>query len=242
MNFILVIPARYNSERFRGKPLVDINGLPMIIRTYNQCKKAVDEKKIYIATDDTRIKKVCEKKNINVVMTSKRCLTGTDRIAEVSKKIKSNIYINVQGDEPIFNPKDIKNLIKNAKRYPNEIINGYTKIKKEKIFRSANIPKVVFRKDGRLLYMSRAPIPTTKKNEFINAWKQVCAYSLPRKALIAFSSIKQKTPLEKIEDCELLRFIELGFDVRMIKMSNISIYVDDKKDLEEVKKILKRRK
>lgn len=62
MNFILVIPARYNSERFRGKPLVDINGLPMIIRTYNQCKKAVDEKKIYIATDDTRIKKVCEKK------------------------------------------------------------------------------------------------------------------------------------------------------------------------------------
>ena len=242
MNFILVIPARYNSGRFPGKPLADINGLPMIIRTYNQCKKAVDAKKIYVATDDLRIKRLCEKENINVVMTSKKCLTGTDRIAEVSKKIKSDVYINVQGDEPVFNPKDIKNLIKKAKKYPNEIINGYTKIKKEKTFRSGNIPKVVFRKDGRLLYMSRAPIPTTKKKNFIVAWRQVCAYSLPKKALSAFASSEKKTRLEKIEDCELLRFIELGFDIRMIKMSNVSISVDVKKDLIEVKKILKRKK
>ena len=90
--------------------------------------------------------------------------------------------------------------------------------------------------------MSRAAIPTTKKNKYINAFRLVCAYSLPKKALTKFALSKQKTPLEKIEDIETLRFIELGFSVRMIKMSNVSVSVDIKKDLTEVKKILKRRK
>ena len=197
MNFILVIPARYNSGRFPGKPLADINGLPMIIRTYNQCKKAVDAKKIYVATDDLRIKRLCEKENINVVMTSKKCLTGTDRIAEVSKKIKSDVYINVQGDEPVFNPKDIKNLIKKAKKYPNEIINGYTKIKKEKTFRSGNIPKVVFRKDGRLLYMSRAPIPTTKKKKLYCCLETSLCLFTTQKSLECVCIIRKKNTFRK---------------------------------------------
>ncbi len=240
MNFVIVIPARYASGRFPGKPLIDINGLPMIIRTYNQCLKAANKKKVFVATDDLRIKNICESKNINVVMTSKRCLTGTDRIAEFAKKVKANVYINVQGDEPIFNPLDIKNLIKESKKYPNDIINGYTKIRDEKQFRSGNVPKVVLRKDGRLLYMSRSPIPATKKHKFITAWRQVCAYSLPRKALKAFSANK-KTPLEQIEDCELIRFLELGFEIRMIKMTGVSIPVDIKEDLVKVKKILKKK-
>ena len=239
INFVIVIPARYASGRFPGKPLVDINGLPMIIRTYNQCLKATNKKKIFVATDDLRIKDLCQSKNINVVMTSKKCLTGTDRIADFAKKIKADVYINVQGDEPIFNPLDIKNLIKETKKYPNDIINGYTKIKDEKQFRSGNVPKVVFRKDGRLLYMSRSPIPATKKQKFISAWRQVCAYALPKKALKKFSHNKKKAPLEKIEDIEILRFLELGLEVRMLKMSNMSIPVDVKSDLEKVKKFLK---
>ena len=89
MKYYLVIPARYNSKRFPGKPLVDICGVPMIIRTYNQCKKVVPESKILVATDDKRIKKVCDNEKINVIMTSKKCLTGTDRIAEVAKKFKA---------------------------------------------------------------------------------------------------------------------------------------------------------
>lgn len=242
MNFVIVIPARYASGRFPGKPLADINGLPMILRTYNQCLKATNKKKIFVATDDLRIKNLCKSKNINVVMTSKKCLTGTDRVAEFAKKIKADVYINVQGDEPIFNPTDIKNLIHETKKYPNDVINGYTKIKDEKQFRSGNVPKVVFRKDGRLLYMSRSPIPVTKKQKFITAWRQVCAYSLPRKALIAFSATKKKTPLEQIEDCELIRFLELGFEIRMIKMTSVSIPVDIKEDLAKVKKILKKNK
>tara|TARA_Y100000294_G_scaffold146215_1_gene141679 strand:+ start:121 stop:843 length:723 start_codon:yes stop_codon:yes gene_type:complete len=239
MTYIIVIPARYKSTRLPGKPLIDINGIPMIVRTFNRCAKVINRKKIYVATDDISIKKVCERKNIKTIMTSSKCLTGTDRIAEVSKKIKADSYINIQGDEPIFDPNDIKKLLKYAKKFPNEIINGYSRIKNEKMFRDANVPKVVFRKDGRLLYMSRASIPTTKKYKFITAWRQVCAYSLPSKALSAFSSVKKKTLLENMEDCELLRFIELGFNIRMIKMSDKSIAVDTKKDLSEVRKILK---
>ena len=239
MEYYLVIPARYNSKRLPGKPLMDICGIPMIIRTYNQCKKIVDKSKILIATDDKRIQKVCEKEKIKVVMTSKQCLTGTDRIAEVAKRFKADFYLNVQGDEPICNPVDIKKLLITAKKYPKTIINGYTAIKDKELFFSGHIPKVVFRKDGRLLYQSRAAIPTTKDKKFIKAWRQVCIYSLPYKSLVAFKSVKTKTPLEQLEDCELLRFLELGHEIKMIKMSDKSVAVDTKKNLKDVINIIK---
>ena len=238
MKYYLVIPARYNSKRFPGKPLVNICGTPMIIRTYNRCKKIVPESKILIATDDLRIKKVCEKEKINVIMTSKKCLTGTDRIAEVAKKFKADFYLNVQGDEPICNPVDIKKLLITAKKYPKTIINGYTAIKNKKLFHSGHIPKVVFRNDGRLLYQSRAAIPTTKDKKFVKAWRQVCIYSLPYKSLMAFKSVNKKTTLEQLEDCELLRFLEIGHEIKMIKMSDKSVSVDTKKNLNEVIKII----
>ena len=239
MEYYLVIPARYNSKRLPGKPLMDICGIPMIIRTYNQCKKIVDKSKILIATDDKRIQKVCEKEKIKVVMTSKKCLTGTDRIAEVAKRFKADFYLNVQGDEPICNPVDIKKLLITAKKYPKTIINGYTAIKDKELFFSGHIPKVVFRKDGRLLYQSRAAIPTTKDKKFIKAWRQVCIYSLPYKSLVAFKSVKTKTPLEQLEDCELLRFLELGHEIKMIKMTDKSVAVDTKKNLKDVINIIK---
>ena len=239
MNYYLVIPARYSSKRFPGKPLVNICGIPMIIRTFNQCKKVVPISKILVATDDKRIRRVCEENKIKVVMTSKNCLTGTDRIAEVSKKFKANFYLNVQGDEPLCNPSDLKKLLRFALKNPNKIINGYTEIKDIRLFKSGHIPKVVFRKDGRLLYQSRAPIPTTKNKKFIKAWRQVCIYSFPYKLLKKFNSIKKKTPLEKIEDCELLRFLEIGYEIKMIKMSDKSIAVDTKKNLNEVIKKIK---
>ena len=88
LNFLLVIPARYKSERLPGKPLVSINGIPMIVRTYNQCKKVVSESKILVATDHKKIFNLCKRNKINVIMTSKKCLTGTDRVAEVAKKNK----------------------------------------------------------------------------------------------------------------------------------------------------------
>tara|TARA_A100001015_G_C14914932_1_gene681952 strand:- start:96 stop:821 length:726 start_codon:yes stop_codon:yes gene_type:complete len=233
-NFLLVIPARYNSKRLPGKPLIDIKGIPMVLRTYNQCKKAVHPSKILIATDHKKIFRLCRKKNINVIMTSKKCLTGTDRIAEVAKKIKKKFYINVQGDEPICNPSDIKKIISYAKKYPNSVINGFTEIKELNTFNSPHVPKVIFRNNGDLIYMSRAPIPSNKKKRLIKAWRQVCIYSFPYKSLKAFSNLTKKTPLEKIEDLELNRFIEIGHKVKMIKLSNKSIAVDTKDDLKKV--------
>ena len=124
----VIIPARYKSSRLEGKPLIDLNGIPMIVRTYRQCLKAVSANKIYIATDNSLIKKVCDKEGAQVIMTSSECLTGTDRVAEVSEKIEADTYINVQGDEPIFNPEDLKLLISEIKKNPEEIITGYISI------------------------------------------------------------------------------------------------------------------
>ena len=240
MNYYLVIPARFKSKRLPGKPLLDICGIPMIIRTFNQCKKVVPASKIIVATDDKRIEDRCKKEGIKTLMTSKNCLTGTDRIAQVAKKFKANFYLNIQGDEPLCNPADIKKLLKEALKFPKLIINGYTQIKDKKLFYSGHIPKLVFRNDGRLLYQSRAPIPTTKDKKFVKSWRQVCIYSLPYKPLMKFYSTKKKTQLELMEDCELLRFLELGYEIKMIRMSDKSISVDTKESLNEVRKIIKK--
>jgi len=238
MSYIVVIPARYESTRLPGKPLIDLSGLPMIVRTYRQCVKSVSPNKVYVATNHHQIKKVCETNGIQVVMTSDNCLTGTDRVAEVAMQVEVDTYINVQGDEPLFNPNDLRLLIEAVKANPQEVINGYCQIREESLFRSTSIPKVVIRPDGRLLYMSRAPIPTNKSAGFENAWRQVCAYAYPQKALMAFSERLDKTPLEAVEDIEILRFLELGWEVRMVLMSEDSISVDNPEDRLRVEKII----
>jgi 3-deoxy-manno-octulosonate cytidylyltransferase (CMP-KDO synthetase) len=238
MKIILVIPARFQSSRLPGKPLIDFYGKSMIQRTYEKCAIVFDPKSIFVATDDEKIFKHCENLNIQVVMTSIDCLTGTDRVAEFALLNDADYYINVQGDEPLINPDDILKVIENVKKYNGEIINGYAPIENEKHYNSISIPKVVFRPDGRLLYMSRSPIPGNKTNTFIKSWRQICIYAFPKEALIRYKLEKEKTVLESIEDIEILRFMELGFDVRMIELSTNSIAVDTLEDLEEVKKII----
>ena len=238
MNYIVVIPARYKSSRLEGKPLIDLNGIPMIIRTYRQCLKAVPSNLIYIATDHNLIKKTCSKEGVQVVMTSSNCLTGTDRVAEVSEKIHAETYVNVQGDEPLFNPDDLKLLLKEIKKYPNDIITGYCEIDNELMHKDIHVPKVVIRPDGRLLYASRAPIPSNKLNTFQKGWRQVCAYAFPKAVLKIFSSVKKKTELEEIEDIEYLRFLELGLEVRTLRMSKKSLAVDTPEDVILAKKMI----
>lgn len=238
MRSILVIPARFKSTRFPGKPLTDILGKSMIQRVYEQCIQAFPRDDIYVATEDERIKNHCDEHGIQCLMTSKNCLTGTDRIAEVAEIIDADYYINVQGDEPLFNPEDIKYLINKIPEHKGEIINGYCKIDNEDDYRSVSTPKVVFRPDGRLLYMSRSPIPGNKSNKFSLSYRQVCAYAFPKKALKEFSKSNGKTLLENEEDIEILRFLELGYEVRMVEMSNISIPVDHHDDLQKVIKKL----
>ena len=232
--YIVVIPARFASSRLPGKPLINILGKTMIQRVYERCLKVIPNDLIYIATEDQRIQKVAEKFGANVIMTSKDCKTGTDRVAEVSQKVLAEYYINVQGDEPVFNPNDILDTIAAIDQFNGEVINGYCQIKELDLFLSLSIPKVVFRPDGRLMYMSRNPIPGNKKVVFNYGFRQVCIYAFPYDLLKNFKKSKFKTPLEKEEDIEILRFLELGFDVRMIELSNDSISVDQEEDIIKV--------
>ena len=111
-DFLLVIPARYKSSRFPGKPLIDINGKSMLRRVWEKCVESSSEKNVIIATDDARIEEHCLQFGMNSIMTSENCLTGTDRVAEVAKKIDADFYVNVQGDEPLINPRDIEAVVR----------------------------------------------------------------------------------------------------------------------------------
>ena len=235
MNFVLIIPARYKSSRFPGKPLTILKGKSMIRRVYDQCLKAVPRDSIYVATEDRRIADHCKKNNIQFIMTSDECLTGTDRLCEVSKLVEADYYINIQGDEPLFNPNDINILIQELSKQKNlyDVYCGYCSIDSEDTFFSFNMPKVIFNKRKELIYMSRAPIPSNKKNEFRKGFRQVCGYAFSKKSLEIFD-IKSKTYFESIEDIELLRFIELGVKIKMVEMSKKSIPVDVKEDIKKV--------
>ena len=166
LKILIVIPARFKSTRFPGKPLVDINGKSMLRHVWEKCVQALNENNVIVATDDKRIEDHCNDQKIQVMMTSEKCLTGTDRIFEVAKRKSADIYINVQGDEPLILPQDIELIIKEAKKEPNKVINAMCPIRDNNDFKSPNVPKVVTRNDSTLLYMSRAPIPTNKHHGF----------------------------------------------------------------------------
>ena len=235
MNIVLIIPARYKSSRLPGKPLTLLKGKSMIRRVYEQCLKAVPKNSIYVATEDERIADHCKQNNIQFIMTSDECLTGTDRLCEVSKLVEADYYINIQGDEPLFNPIDIQNLIQELSKQKNlyDVYCGYCSIESEDTFFSFNMPKVIFNKRKELIYISRAPIPSNKQNEFKKGFRQVCGYAFSKRSLEIFD-IKSKTYFESIEDIELLRFLELGVKVKMVEMSKKSIPVDVKEDIEKV--------
>jgi 3-deoxy-manno-octulosonate cytidylyltransferase (CMP-KDO synthetase) len=212
----------------------------MIVRTYLKCVKVIPKSNILVATDSQKIIKLCNAYKIHAIMTSKKCLTGSDRVAEISKKIDADIYINLQGDEPIFPENDIMKFIRSAIKNKKQIINGYCKISNNDLFFNYNIPKIVLNEFKELIYISRAPIPSNKNNKFINALKQVCIYSYPKKIIRKlYGKNKKKTFLERIEDIEILRPIEKGYKIKMIKLSNKSISVDTKLDVKKVTKIIK---
>ena len=237
-NYLVVIPARMESLRLPKKPLIDIAGKSLIQRTCEQVAKVIPVENFIVATDHNEILNHIMDLGYRVELTSANCLTGTDRVAEIAIKYPHRHYINVQGDEPVINPNDILKAVSAIEDFPNDILNGYTAIGSEEDYFSNTIPKVVFRPDGRLLYMSRTNIPGNKGNIFIKSWRQVCIYVFPRELLLEFQNIRNKTNLERIEDIEVLRFLEMGYDVRMIEMSNDSIAVDVEEDINKVLKRL----
>ena len=241
MEISIIIPARYGSSRYKGKPLVKLLGREMILRVADICLNVVKKQKLYIATDDNRIAKKVSENGFNFIMTSKRCLTGTDRVAEASKKIRSDIYINVQGDEPTIRPVDIKKIIESKIKFPNHVICGYDKIHKYENPFNLNLPKVVVNEKNDLVYMSRSVIPGSKKKlKKKYYFKQVCIYAFNKNELKKFHSRNQKGKLEKIEDIEILRFFEDDIKIKMVKLNSSSVAVDEKSDVKKAVKIMKK--
>ena len=194
---------------------------------------------VFVATDDASIEEHCRSRGIQVLMTPDDCLTGTDRTYHASSKFDAELIVNVQGDEPLISPDDITKVIEAHRKKPDFVHCGMCPIKTEQDFRSPSVPKVVCRSDRRLLYMSRAAIPTDKLLSFHKAMKQVCIYAFNRKALKDFVEYGGKSRLEAIEDIEILRFLEMGYKVEMVEVSDCSVAVDFPEDVERVAEIIK---
>lgn len=230
-----VIPARYQSSRFEGKPLCIIKNIPMIKRTYDQAKKSELLTELIVATDNEKIKSYCQSQNIPVVMTSPNCLTGTDRLAEVAKQLHYDLYVNIQGDEPVIDPHSIDEVVSEYQKYGEEYIayNLYKIIADTSEIEADTIIKTIVNEKDELMYMSRLSIPFNKSNQAVSHKKQVCVYGFTKQALEVFSS-RDKTLNEKFEDIEILRFIDMGYKVKMKETTVNSIAVDVPEDIIKV--------
>ncbi len=243
MKTVIIIPARYGSSRYEGKPLININKIPLIIRVVRKCIKALGKQSVFVATDDKRISTVVEDYGYNYIMTSKKNLTGTDRVAEASKKTNADIIVNVQGDEPLINPQDIKKVIDQKKKKMSHVVCAYCELRRDENSNRRTIPKVVFNENKELLYISRSPIPVSKKKENkIKYFKQVCIYAFTKNELNFFRGFKRKSKIEKIEDIEILRFFETNKKIKMVKVSNSAVAVDEPSDKKKVERILNEKK
>jgi len=236
MKQIIVIPARMKGTRLPGKPLIKILDKTIIWRVWNQCQQIHPADKIFVATEDIEIKNHCDDLGINCVITDK-ANTAIDRIKLFSDNIKADAYINVQGDEPLINPKDILSILEYNQKHPNRVIFGKSQANEEE-FQDVSKAKVVCDLHGRLLYSSRAGIPIDNKGRFISAERAIWIYAFTKKSLDAYYKYNHQTPLEKIEDNEIIRFLEMGTPVYCVDVVGDSWAVDEKKDLKIVEKLI----
>ncbi len=243
MNTLAVIPARYRSSRFPGKPLVPLLGVPMIVRVARLTAEAFGVEHTVVATDDDRIAATVREAGFRVVLTSPDHPTGTDRLAEVADACPADLYVNVQGDEPLLDPAHLRTVVAHKARWPGEVLNAMCPLGPDEDPRDVNIPKVVTDGAGRLLYMSRAPIPGSKSDAHPPSafYKQVCIYAFEREHLRRFRAHGGKSALEAREDIEILRFFELGIPVRMVEIPGGSLAVDRPEDVEAVERRLRER-
>lgn len=240
MKACIIIPARYASTRFPGKPLVPLLGKPMVLWVAELSARAVGKEHVYVATEDKRIALIVKEAGFMPLITSPNALTGTDRIAEAAKTIDYDIYVNVQGDEPMVNPADIRRCIELKTLNPDCVINGYCWIGPNENATSVNIPKVITNEKDFLVYISRGLLPSYKDN--LNApqryKKQVCIYAFSKTELANYSAFGRKSVLESHEDIEILRFLELNTGVLMYECAAGSLAVDVPDDIKNVEALL----
>jgi len=237
MKAIGIIPARYHSTRLDGKPLADICGLPMIRHVYENTKKSSTLDFVIVATDDERIREACESFGAMVQMTSTEHSTGTDRVAEVAKKIDTEIVVNIQGDEPFIKPGMIDEVVEpliKDKDIP--MCTLMHEIKEKEDFHNSAVVKVVTDRFGFALYFSRSLIPYPRVEKGHRAFEHIGLYSYRKDFLLTFSSLKPTT-LEVSESLEQLRALENGYRIKVVmtKEKYIPLSVDTPEDLEKAR-------
>lgn len=236
----VIIPARMGSSRFPGKPLTLILGKAMIARVAELSAIAVGKKNVFIATDSHEISGLCESLGFNVVLTSEQCKTGTDRVAQAMRSLGLQKAVNVQGDEPTLDPMTI-NLVSEHLSESDHVVNLSAPLLPEEASSNLAIPKLVCSQSGKLLYASRSSIPGTKSpamQDLPSIRKQVCVYGFNIENLVSFGPQAHKTPLEKVEDIEILRFLELDIPVYVAQTDTKSIAVDYPQDVARVEAYL----
>ncbi len=240
MHIIAVIPARYKSKRFPGKPLADICGKTMIQRVYEQATKSRILKDVIVATDDRRIFETVQSFGGRVLMTSAKCRSGTDRVAEVVRNMNADIVVNIQGDEPLLMPQLINQIVKPMLK--NELIVASTAIHAiddVKQVRDPNVVKVVPDRNNFALYFSRFPIPYSKdaaKNNIEGVYyKHIGIYAFRKTFLLEYVGWKPSM-LEKREKLEQLRILEYGYKIKTVITSYDFLSVDVPRDLREVRR------
>jgi len=241
MKFLGIIPARYASTRFPGKPLANLGGKPMIQRVYEQCQKALTN--IVVATDDSRIERAVRAFEGNVVMTSPDHQSGTDRCAEAAQKISESfdfdVAINIQGDEPFIQPEQIEHIKSCFEDASAKIATLIFPISKNEDLFDPNKPKVVINNNFEAIYFSRAPLPFLRgkdKQEWLKHhryYRHIGMYAYRKDILQELTNLRQ-TPLELAESLEQLRWIENGYAIKTAITKHESIGIDTPEDLDRV--------
>jgi len=240
MKVLGIIPARFKSTRYPGKPLVDILDKPLVIHVAEKAAIALGAENVVIATEDERIVAVAEKNGFKALITSDKHPTGTDRLWEVAQKIQADVYINIQGDEPMVNPDDILKIAVLKQQFPEYVINGMCSLSASEDPQNINIPKVLVNSKNDLIYMSRLAIPGIKADigRKPNYLKQVCIYGFNYTDLKAYGEMNSKAEFEAFEDIEILRFLELRIPVKMVLTDGNTLAVDTPEDVEKVTKAI----
>lgn len=237
-----VIPARYHSKRLPGKPLALLNGYPLVYHVYIRAMQAkLDD--LVIATDEEKVIEILSSLGCKVKLTSPNHLSGTDRVAEVARIIPANVYINIQGDEPLISPVLINDIRESLLTEPEiGIVTARKKLTLQEEINNPNVVKVVVDKNSRALYFSRAVIPALAQHfnniAKVQHYKHIGIYGYQKETLFTLTSLPASS-LELSESLEQLRALENGIAIKVIETDYDSIGVDTAEDLAEVDKILK---
>ena len=242
---VVVIPARYGSTRLPGKALVQLAGKPMVQRVYERAKMAQTVKRVVVATDDQRILEAVEAIGGEARMTRSDHRTGTERIAEVAVHDPAQIFVNVQGDEPLIDPAAIDMAVGALLEEPAaQLSTVATPIRHAADIMDPNVVKTVLDFEGNALYFSRAPIPwirDTQQKVHVKYWKHLGLYAFQREALLEYPTLPHGE-LEKIEQLEQLRWLENGWRMRVAEVAHDSVSVDVPEDVVRVERLLQEQK